>query len=493
MRATTRFWGSVALGGTLTALALLLDRPVSLVGAAGIGAWLLARQSRFDRRTRRTMNDLSVSQTSSRERVVKDEPFAVTVEAALDRPSPLDVEIRCDPAVSVSGVSDDERRCELSRGERSATTTMTASGTVAGRVTFGRPEIRLTDPSGLFSKSLVAGEPVEVHIEPRTPRQLHVGAGGEQLTIGYGERDTIHIGSGQESTGVREYVPGDEMRHIDWKATARLNHPHVREYEQQTPRRTALLVDHRASMGVGRPGERKLDYARDLALLLLRDARAHEDPVSLYTVGDEGVTAQQEFGTGTEHYNELRRRLLDLTPTSNPEAADGDQETLTHTARARRLADRFAEGTTPFDRTLRPYVAERDAYVRRLGTQPLFSTVQAHAATLRSSTWTILVTDDSDRAGLRDTVKLARRGDGHVAVFVTPTVLFDGARSADPKSAYRRYREFEQFRQKIANMDGVTAFEVGPGDRIEAILSVGRNASGRPTDGTGRRRAGGVR
>ncbi|MDS0300298.1 DUF58 domain-containing protein [Halogeometricum sp. S1BR25-6] len=483
MRVTNRYWAIVALAGVLTAFAGLLDRPAPLVGTAALGVLLLAHQARFVGQSQHVVDGLSVVQACPRDRVVKGEPFSVTIEATVAAPSPLDVELVGDPSVRVSDVGDDERRCRLSRGERRATTTMTGSGVVAGRVRFGPPELRLTDPFGLFSESLDVGDSTEISVEARAPRRLHVGAGGEALAVGYGDRDTRQLGDSQEPVEIREYAPGDEMRHIDWKATARLNQPHVRNYERKTTRRTVLVLDHGASMNEGPPGERKLDYARDAALLFLENARTYEDPVSLYAVGDDGVTVEREFGVGAGQYAALKQRLLDLTPTVDPGATDSSGRTFeTDTARARRLADRLADEATPFERTLRPFVAERRAYVRRLDARPLFSAVRANRAVLRRSTLTVLVTDDSARAELRDAVKLARRGEGHVVVLLTPTALFEETERFDPASRYRRYRDFEEFRRQLANMDGVSAFEVGPGDKLEAILSAGRDARERTSD-----------
>ena len=490
MRVTSRYWAGVALGGVLTAFALVLGRPVPLVGAAGVGALLLAHQYRFVGQAQRTVNGLSVEQRSSRERVTKDERFTVTVDASLDLPSPLGVEIACEPSVSVSDVSEAERRCRVGPGEREATTTMMASGAVAGQISFDRPEVTLTDPAGLFTETVTVGHSLTVQVEARAPRDLHIGAGGERLAIGYGERDTVQLGAGLEPAEIREYRAGDEVRRVDWKATARLNYPHVREYERKTPRRTALVVDHRSIMATGPRGERMLDYARDVALLFLNDARIHEDPVSLYAMDEEGLTVEAEFGAGIEHYRRLRRQLGELTP--SPEArTDVRQAFTTHPARANRLAQRL-NGESAFEQTIEPYVSERIAYVRRLADRPLLSVIRTHAADLRQSTWTILVTDDSGRAEVHDAVKLASRGEGHVAVFLTPRVLFEEGSLSDREAAYQRYRDFEDFRRQLTELADVTAFEVGPGARLEALLRVGRGRRRGDTGGT-RRRTGGAR
>jgi hypothetical protein len=61
-----------------------------------------------------------------------------------------------------------------------------------------------------------------------------------------------------------------------------------------------------------------------------------------------------------------------------------------------------------------------------------------------------------------------------VLVFLTPTVLFAPGELADLEHAYARYREFEIFRRDLARLERVSAFEVGPGDRLDTILSTGR-------------------
>jgi len=491
MHFTSRYWAGVSLAGVLTVTALLLEQPAPLVGAAGIGTWLLAQQYRFVRQTRETLEGLSVVQTSSRDRVVKGNPFVVVAAVSADHDVSLAVEVTCNPSVSVSGVDADDRRCRLDTGKRSATTTMTGTGTVAGEITYGRPDVRVTDPFGFFEVTTRVGDPLPIQVAARSPRELHIGAGGERLAVGYGEHDTAQLGTGLEPAEIREYSPGDNIRRIDWKATARLNYPHIRKYERKTQRRAALVVDHRIEMGSGPSGGRMLDYAVDVALLFLNDARRNGDPVGLYAIGDKGTTVETGLSAGIDQYNHVRRCLEDLEPTggSGPE----EPAFSTHQTRARQLAAQLSE-STQFDDTLRPYVSERAAYVRRTRNRPLFSTVRTHAAPLREATWTVLITDDTDRAEVHDTVKLAQQYGSHVAVFLTPRVLFEDHAVDERDAVSQRYREFENFRQTLMELDGVTAFEVAPGNKLDAVLSVGPAATqGGGQASTGPQSSGGVR
>ncbi|RZV10921.1 hypothetical protein BDK88_2132 [Natrinema hispanicum] len=86
----------------------------------------------------------------------------------------------------------------------------------------------------------------------------------------------------------------------------------------------------------------------------------------------------------------------------------------------------------------------------------------------RGSIWTVICTDDSRPAELRETVSLARQGGNEVLVLLAPSVLYEPGGLADIEQAYDRYVEFEEFRRELARIDNVTALEVGPTDRLSA-------------------------
>jgi len=74
-----------------------------------------------------------------------------------------------------------------------------------------------------------------------------------------------HSGSSIEFAEHKEYAPGDDVRHIDWKAAARIDRTYIKRFEDETEMRTYLLLDASASMGYRRTGISKLDYAGVLA------------------------------------------------------------------------------------------------------------------------------------------------------------------------------------------------------------------------------------
>ena len=90
-----------------------------------------------------------------------------------------------------------------------------------------------------------------------------------------GNYRTIFRGVGTDFRDLREYEPGDDVRHIDWNVTARMDHPFVRQYTEDREVTAWLLLDRSPSMGFG-----PIDRPKELVLCeLAHDLRppAHAD------------------------------------------------------------------------------------------------------------------------------------------------------------------------------------------------------------------------
>jgi uncharacterized protein (DUF58 family) len=89
-----------------------------------------------------------------------------------------------------------------------------------------------------------------------------------------GDHRTLFRGSGIDVAGLREYQPGDDLRHVDWNVTARMDSPYVREYVEDREVTAWLLLDRSPSMGFGPVERRKhvvlTEVAATLAQLLSR-------------------------------------------------------------------------------------------------------------------------------------------------------------------------------------------------------------------------------
>src|SRR5262252_6734130 len=85
----------------------------------------------------------------------------------------------------------------------------------------------------------------------------------------------------------RQYVPGDEIRHIDWRVFGKSDRFYVREYEEETNLRATLLLDASGSMAYGADDQQKLTYARRLAACLAYLMLQQQDSVGLVTFDTE--------------------------------------------------------------------------------------------------------------------------------------------------------------------------------------------------------------
>lgn len=464
-----------ALGVVLTLSAVLLDSVLPLVGLGLVGAALLARQATFLRTVLALAEDLDIEQTVDRSLVTSGESVTLSLTASATTGRPATVTVTADPPMTARLGNADPPTVDLSRIERGHAEA-TIACPVAGRLTIPAPLIRVADADGLFATTFHRGPSTDVVVEATRPRRLHVGQGGDPLPTAFGDHETEATGTGTTPAELREYQPGDPAARIDWKATARLTDPYVRQFEAETDLETVLLLDHRATMATGDPGTgTQLAFLREVAMAYVGQAEDRSDPIGLVGIGDEGLTHRHWPAGGPAHYDRLRSLLLDLTPTeSTSEATQPQTDARLPAAVAREIGDRL-RADRPFDERLRPFFVDRGRYVEHVAADPLFAAARLTADQLGTHRVTIILTDDQRRRELLETVKLARTPGSRVLVFLTPGCLFTPGGLANLAAAYDEYVEFEDLRRELDGLDGVTAFEVAPSDRIGALLDAHRH------------------
>lgn len=92
---------------------------------------------------------------------------------------------------------------------------------------------------------------------------------------------SVFKGRGMEFDEVRPYVPGDDIRAIDWNVTARTGEPHVKRFVEERELTVMLLVDVSASQDFGSGRRSKLEAAVELSALLAMSAVENGDKVGL--------------------------------------------------------------------------------------------------------------------------------------------------------------------------------------------------------------------
>jgi uncharacterized protein (DUF58 family) len=102
----------------------------------------------------------------------------------------------------------------------------------------------------------------------------------------HGLHRSPYLGLSVEFASHREYAPGDDIRHLNWKLYARNDRLYIKEYDADTNLNLYLLVDASASMGCANAGRTKLHYAASLAAAFAYLALKQHDAVGLTLFAD---------------------------------------------------------------------------------------------------------------------------------------------------------------------------------------------------------------
>jgi uncharacterized protein (DUF58 family) len=131
-----------------------------------------------------------------------------------------------------------------------------------------------------------------------------------------GEYHSIFRGRGMEFDEVRPYVPGDEVRTIDWNVTARMGQPYVKRYVEERELTVMLMVDASGSGDFASEGKFKRELAAELAAVLSFSATTNKDKVGLLIFTDK-VELYIPPRKGRRHVLRLIRELLAFEPDSH--------------------------------------------------------------------------------------------------------------------------------------------------------------------------------
>lgn len=120
---------------------------------------------------------------------------------------------------------------------------------------------------------------------------------------------SVFKGQGLSFLSVRPYEPGDDVRQIDWKVTARTNVPHIKQYIEERDLTVLLVLDVSASMHFGTIQRHKRELAAEIGALLALAAARNNDKVGLLLFSDriERYVAPQR---GSNHGLRVIRELL---------------------------------------------------------------------------------------------------------------------------------------------------------------------------------------
>ncbi len=128
-----------------------------------------------------------------------------------------------------------------------------------------------------------------------------------------GEYHSVFKGQGLEFVEVREYLPGDDVRTIDWNVSARTGRTHVKKHVEERELTVLLAVDLSGSQRFGTRGRFRAELAAEVAATLAMAAVRNNDRVALLAFTDR-IEAFVPPGKGRRHVLRIVRDLLALEP-----------------------------------------------------------------------------------------------------------------------------------------------------------------------------------
>lgn len=223
-----------------------------------------------------------------------------------------------------------------------------------------RLTVRTAGPLGLALRQRSIEVPGTVRALPSFPSRRHLPSRLARLRQLDG-RSAVRIrGQGTEFDSLRDYVDGDDVRSIDWRATARRQHPVVRTWQPERDRHIVILLDT-SRTSAGRIGDdTRLDAGMDAALLLTALASRAGDRVD-FLAGDRRIRARV---CGITDRAELLHAVINAMAPLEPTLVEANWRALVG-----------AEGTVPKRRALVVLVTPLEPAAIAEGLLPVLATV----------------------------------------------------------------------------------------------------------------------
>lgn len=168
-------------------------------------------------------------------------------------------------------------------------------------------------------------------------RKIEIRTRGLSKQIFSGEYHSAFKGRGMAFSEVREYVPGDDVRSIDWNVTARFNHPYIKVFEEERELTVILLVDVSASGDFGATAQYKRELITEMCAALAFSAIQNNDKIGVVFFSGK-VEKFIPPKKGRKHILRIIRELLQFKPEDKTTNLSEAMRYLTNVIKKRSIA-----------------------------------------------------------------------------------------------------------------------------------------------------------
>ena len=228
-------------------------------------------------------------------------------------PHPVSLQIKDEypPEMPLRGLREAAMQIE---GRGNATLTYQLTPPKRGRYEFGRVAVRYLSRLRLVWCQTERADRVTVKVYPnlRRAREAELQALGARALVA-AQRKATWRGEGRDFESLRDYVRGDELRHVSWMATARRGKLTTRQYQIERDQTIIIALDAGRLMTGRIENETKLDSAVHAALALMSAAARGGDHVGLLVFGRH-VRTFLPPKRGFDHFERVLEALHDIEP-----------------------------------------------------------------------------------------------------------------------------------------------------------------------------------
>jgi uncharacterized protein (DUF58 family) len=314
------------------------------------------------------------------------------------------------------------------------------------------PEVRIMDLRELYHADFSVDSEIEVEVYPSLDKIREDARVEESIRIATTYQKALMGLQTIELHSLRKFQPGDDTKHVEWKATARLGELIVKDFLREVEGDIYIILDAGREMRKGMRNS-KIDYAITLTLQLAYALGRYR--LGLIVYDDYGIKHRVEASRSPEQIERIVRSLKispvysDILGVKMPE-----------------ISFKVSEKARNFLRKVMPAIKGRRSFATGL--------IES-VGTLPSSAFLIFISDITAHTGelIRVLSELRNR---HKILLLTPNpVLFYDESKIDRETLlwlYERYLEREEVIRKLNRI--VPTLDLGPSDLLEAIRGVVR-------------------
>lgn len=277
----------------------------------------------------------------------------------------------------------------------------------------------------------------------------------------YGKGKSKQKGMGTDVAEIRNYMPGDDFRHIDWKTSLRLNSLFSKEFESDTELSMFVLVDHSRA-----DNPDNLDYAVRIANYLTQQAARNNQPSGMITFTHGCITSKILIKKGKKQV-EISRNLFSLEPEeSKPCIIAMDIGEIKEFERKLK-----SYNNDEFYSILAPFFIDNSEHLRVMEKQGIYQAIK-HVTNFSSApSLIVIVTDLVYDAPMLESIRLATYYGNRVILVVTPSVLFREYDVFELEEHYQEYMKLQKKIEKFKQLKGVKVVEAGPSEKPELLIN----------------------